>query len=213
MKSLFALAAVAIILFLLVPNYLKLKNVNKTASILLKACGTLFALILAIIGHIKNPGYGSLLIIIAITLGMLGDILLEYKAPLGVIAFFLGNVFYILLLFLDSQQNISFLLILFSILFFLYTVFQPYMKSLGKAMFLLLPYAILVSSMAAASIPFLIQNTPHRLLFGFGTFLFAISDYLLAYRVVTNANSSFHQISLSVYYLAQLMIGLSVYLG
>ena len=213
MKYLFTLAAVAIILFLLVPNYLKLKNVNKTASIILKACGTLIALIFAILGHLQNSGNGSLYIVIAIAFGMIGDILLEYNIPLGGISFFLGNLLYVLLLFLDSHQNISFLLILASILFFLYSVFQTYIKSLGKAKLLLIPYALLVSSMAAASIPFLIQNAPQRLLFGFGTFIFAVSDYLLAYRVVTNAESSFHQTSLSVYYLAQLMIGLSVYLS
>lgn len=213
MRNLFLiLTAAALILFWIVPTYIKMKEINKPVSVIIKCSGTFIAVLFGIFGVLCTPSTNSYWILAGLILGLLGDFLLEYLLPLGGVAFFFGNVIYLSRLLIVSPVNIIQFVLLLAILFFLVVHFHNDFHTFGKLRYLFLLYAILVTFMASATIPYFFQVSGRELLFGFGVFLFAVSDYLLGYRVLYHAKAPFHQISLSTYYLAQLSIGVSIFL-
>lgn len=212
MNLVFFLAAIITILLRIVPSYLKVKERNKPLSVAIKCSGTLIAIVFGIVGVITFPSFNRYWILAGLILGLLGDFLLEYIIPLGGIAFFFGNVIYLSRLLLVTRIHCLQILLFLIVLISLYFQFRVDFKNFGNMRYLFLLYAVLVTFMASTSIPYLFMAEGRDLLFGFGVFLFAVSDYLLGYRVLYQAKPPFHQISLSTYYMAQLCIGISIYI-
>lgn len=213
MKYLMIIASVILILFFLVPTYIDLKaQKKKPLSLIVKALGTSLSVGFGIAGVLSCPNPHSGWILTGLVLGLLGDIFLEYFTPLGGVLFFAGNTIYLSQMLSIQPIRWYSLLLLLLLLTFLYANFHKDFPFFGPYRYLFLLYAILVSLMASISIPLILLHGTQGLLLGFGTFLFTLSDYLLGYRTLYHAPPPFHRISLSVYYLAQLLISLSIFL-
>lgn len=213
MKYILIVLSVILIIYWIVPTYLHLKEQGKkSTAIVIKAYGTMLAVSFGIAGvlcHTQPQGY---LILLGLIFGLLGDILLELFVPLGGLAFFLGNVIYAYsMISTESLKSINCFLFLIFLLFLVVTFGKDF-KSFGPYRFFLIPYAIIVALMAAVAIPYILLQSSHSLLLGLGAFLFAVSDYLLAYRTLYPTSQDFHRVSLGTYYLAQLCIGISIFL-
>ena len=213
MNYVLILFSIFILFALIIPIYLKLKEQKKkTLSILVKASGTSLGILFAIAGIVKHSDKLSILIFIGIIFGLLGDVLLELYLPLGGFAFFLGNILYISsMISIERPRTIHYFIFFLFIVFFALSFGKDF-QSFGKYRYLLLPYALIVAFMASMSIPFILLQGIDGMYLGFGTFLFAVSDYLLAYRILYSTKKEFHKISLGVYYLSQLLIGISIFM-
>ena len=214
MKYILIVLSVILIIYWIVPTYLHLKEDNKKpAAIWVKALGTMIAVAFGIAGALLHPGPQTYLILLGLFFGLLGDIFLELFVPLGGLAFFLGNAIYVYCMIAkEPLKSINYLLFLI-ILLFLLANFGKDFKTLLQDRIFFLPYALLVALMASVAIPYILLQSQAGLLFGFGAFLFAVSDYLLGYRILYKASSQFHRVSLGIYYLAQLCIGVSIFLS
>lgn len=213
MKYILIITSVILILYLIVPTYINLKTQKKKAvSVVVKALGTTIAVAFGITGAYFYPSRHAYLILGGLILGLLGDIFLEFILPLGGFSFFFGNILYVYCMLSEEPLRLINIILLVLFLTFLAMNFGKDFHSFGKYRYLILGYAILVSLMAAVAIPYILLMGYQGLLFGFGVFLFAISDYLLGYRTLYNAKPPFHRISLSTYYLAQLCIGVSLFM-
>ena len=213
MKYILIVLSVILIIYWIVPTYIRLKEHGKKSSALvIKALGTISAVSFGFVGVLSHPQPQAYLILLGLILGLLGDILLELIVPLGGLSFFLGNVIYVCsMIAIEPLKSINYLLFLIFLLF-LVVSFRKDFKGFGTYRFFFIPYALIVALMAAVSIPYILLQGFQGLLFGFGAFLFAVSDYLLAYRTLYSTSPDFHRVSLGTYYLAQLCIGVSIFL-
>lgn len=213
MKLFYILACASLILFLFCPAYIQLKaKKGKTPDVIaLKALSTLIAVLFALIGTVRNPCADHYWILTGLVLGMLGDILLEYIVPLGGLSFGLGNLIYVYCLIKKTSVHWYHLILLVLFLILAVRTFAKDIKQLGSSRFLYLPYGFVVAVMGSLSTSYMTSSNPSASLFGFGAFLFAISDFLLAYRVVHDTRQTMYTTSLGVYYMAQFCIGLSVF--
>lgn len=214
MKYILIVLSVILIIYWIVPTYLHLKeNSKKPAAIFVKAMGTVIAVTFGFAGVLLNPEPQTYLILLGLILGLLGDIFLELFVPLGGLAFFLGNVIYVYCMIVkEPLKSINYVLFLIFILFLLANFGKDF-KTLGRLRIFFLPYALVVALMASVAIPYILLQGLEGLLFGFGAFLFAASDYLLGYRILYPSSPQFHRVSLGIYYLAQLCIGVSIFLS
>ena len=214
MKYILIVLSVILIIYWIVPTYIRLKEQGKkSTSIVIKAFGTMIAVTFGTAGALLHPGPQAYLILLGLILGLLGDVFLELFVPLGGLAFFLGNVIYVYCMIAkEPLKSINYLLFLIFILFLLANFGKDF-KTLGRSRIFFLPYTLLVALMASVAIPYILLQGLEGLLFGFGAFLFAVSDYLLGYRILYPASPQFHSVSLGIYYLAQLCIGVSIFLS
>jgi len=209
------LCSAALILFLFCPAYILLKEQRgKTKAVVaLKALSTAVAVCFALYGTIKDPTHENILILCGLICGLLGDILLEYIVPLGGLSFGIGNLIYVYHLVRHTSVHWYHLVLLALFLLLAIRTFAKDFDHFGPYRLLYIPYGFVVAVMASLSVSYMVSNNPCITLFGFGAFLFAISDFLLAYRTLYAQKQSYHTTSLGVYYMAQFCIGISVFLS
>ena len=215
MKYIILFISFIFVTFYVTPAFLEQKyKKNKVRAVLYKAMGTMFSVIFGSLGVLINPSPRAYFILTGISLGLIGDIFLEVFFPIGGIAFLIGNLIYIrsmtTIIGIHTSQIILCFLLLIAIYLSLHKGLQSY-PIYYRLLFL--PYAIIVTFMAATAICFLYSRHGADTLLGLGTLLFAISDYMLIYRVLYNNQKSLYSISLSTYYIAQLVISSSLLLS
>ena len=96
MRLFLILFSLMTIFVIIIPLFISLKEKHKKAlSIVVKALGTLLAILYALIGFSLHPDSHAFLLTAGLVCGVLGDIFLELFVPIGGFFFLVGNIIYI----------------------------------------------------------------------------------------------------------------------
>lgn len=210
------IAILGIALFLVFePVYLKLSYQDpkkKIISLTFKALATGMALVLAVIGSIRAPGTFGLLMVIAMSICLIADVLIGVSFVLGVFAFLLGHLFYMpgFLQTYDFRWYIS-LPVFIAGLLLVWLLFHNYFAKAGKTLVPLLVYSVILNAMLALGVPALLSFDARGILLAVGAILFVVSDLTLARNAFIKKTRISDAVSLTFYYAAQFLLGLSVF--
>jgi len=150
--------------------------------------------------------------VFAMTVCLIADVLIGVNFALGVFAFLLGHLFYIPA-FLQTyafKWYIS-LPIFFAELLLVWVLFHNYFKKAGKMLPSLLIYSVILNAMLALGAPAFLSIDRRGILLACGAVFFVISDLLLARIVYVKKTKLSDTVSLTFYYAAQFLFGLSVF--
>ncbi|MEG0857283.1 MAG: lysoplasmalogenase [Terrisporobacter sp.] len=217
---------VGCILISLLFTYTDYKGYYKI-SVITKSCATLSISILANICFINNPSNPSnyfILVLLAIIFGLVGDFFLaldnlcnETKTMfiMGLIAFLIGHVFYILAF--NFINPISIFDFIFSILFLgiAYLAYKKTKLELGNLKMGVFLYAMVISFMLgkATSILLLSQRNLLEIVIFVGALLFVLSDTALSFSIFGKENKKKLSVLCHIlYFPAQIILALSVLL-
>jgi len=201
--------------FVVEPVYLKMSfsaSEKKPLSLTFKALATGMALALTVIGYIRALGTFGLLMVIAMSICLIADVLIGVKFVIGVFAFLLGHLFYIpaFLQTYEFKWYIS-LPIFFAGLLLVWVLFHNYFKKAGKMLAPLLVYSVILNAMLALGVPAFLTFDTRGYLLAFGAVFFVVSDLMLAHNTFIKKSRVRDIVSLTFYYSAQFMFGLSVF--
>ena len=151
--------------------------------------------------------------LIALTFGMLGDILLNINFPLGAAVFGIGHIIYLVaysMLEKFNRRDLMFagVIAVISLLIITFTPFlnfgDPFMKGICCT------YAVVISLMLGKAISNVLkENNPLNKLIVIGSILFFISDFMLMLDVFGNISEAGY-LCLGTYYPAQFLLAFSL---
>ncbi len=194
---------------------------------ILKGVASAFFVAFGAVCYGANATSFGKLILIGLTLGMVGDILLNLRNQfqggmsmkvfaLGVLAFLSGHVLYIAAL-VNVCPGMVVLAVLLTALLSVLSI-PPLMKriaapSKGLKLFGYV-YLVVVIAMFCCSVGVLVNlgMTAVNLVFVLGAFLFVISDFIMIYYTFGNKIPALRVTNLLCYYVGQLLIGLCILL-
>ncbi len=205
----------AALFFVFEPAYLKtshLKPQKKALSLTFKALATGMALLLAIIGFVRAPGAFGLFMVIGMSVCLAADVLIGVKFALGVFAFLLGHLFYMpaFLQTYELKWQVSLPVFVFGLLL-VWLLFHNHFAKAGKNLAPLLLYSVILNAMLALGAPAFLPFDGRGVLLAFGAVFFVVSDLLLAHNAFVKKSRATDVISLTFYYAAQFLFGLSVF--
>ena len=210
----FALIITGDLLYMLVfPANLWVKGV---ASFLFFACG-LVNLIFTFKKQQKNTKKYSILLTIGLFFAMLGDIFLGVNFVVGTGLFALGHIFFFVSFMFLSKfhfRDIFVWLVLVGISFCI--MFIPESLNFGSMFPVVVVYALIISLMLAKSLSNMLfdreaKNSALSLIF-VGSLMFFLSDMMLMFCWFGGGERVFDVLCLSLYYPAEFVLALSVYL-
>ena len=175
-----------------------------------KSAGTLCAAALSLVGTLQlNPVYGFFLA--AQVLHAFADYCLEFHFGTGVLFFLLGHICYISGFLKLYPLSVAHLILFISFLLLLVVLFFRFRQRLRNHLLPLLTYGVVLCLMAACGIAGGTSSySLSGLLTALGSALFFFSDYLLFQQLLFPGNRRRDLAVMVVYYLAQLMLGISV---
>lgn len=215
--------------------YEKVKKYSVKDTIIKATASVLFISLAVVANYLHGNTWFGMFAIIALALGMLGDIWLELKYVFpqedklftyaGFICFALGHVCYITGMFLEfytpAVENILYAILPFVagliIAVITIVVEKPLKLSYGKEKLICFIYSVLLFSMFATTVSFSImyqfRNVTLIMMMG-GALLFAVSDLVLCQTYFGKGHDKpFDLISNSLmYYIAQYTIAFSIYM-
>jgi len=165
-----------------------------------------------------------ILILLGLIAGLLGDLYLALR-PLqdpkknetiiigGIVCFSVGHIFYFSSLLLLGSLSYLAIITSFIMTAIIFLMSNKLNYQMGKALIPTLFYSALIFLMVGQSLGYAISNrfSLFSLIFLFGAVLFAISDLILAPIYYAGNDKKFMVIlNLSTYYLAQLLIAISI---
>lgn len=189
--------------------YLGAKGKNYTAA-LIRNIGTCIPLLIGFLRFIRTPSLVGFLLILAISCGLAGDIYISSNFQKGLCGF-IGETFIIILcyLVLDSFHITSIiLLIILSIILMNY--YHYYFNLLGRNKKPLILYGLLVLQMGCMAIIFPFFYSFKGILMALGGIFFALSNFLTARTYICRSTFQYSCITLGAYYLAQILLVLSI---
>ncbi|MDD3335475.1 MAG: lysoplasmalogenase [Eubacteriales bacterium] len=189
---------------------------RKGWSLLFKALPTVFAATFAGAAVFAFPlcdAYARL-IFISLCVCVAADVLLDIRFEIGGALFFCGHVLYLLAFSLYRPLSwwclTAFVLAAGMMQYFI----SHYQKEVPSKLILagLRIYAVALAAMLAFGIPlpFLAFST-RAVLASLGAILFVTSDLTLCHNTLRHKPTSWHYVSLGIYYTGQLLLGLSAY--
>ena len=201
--------------FVFEPVYLKMSfspTEKKPLSLTFKALATGMALVLTVIGYIRSPGTFGLLMVIAMSICLIADVLIGVKFVIGVFAFLLGHLFYMpgFLQTYEFKWYISLPIFLCGLLL-VWLLFHNYFANAGKNLLPCLAYSVILNAMLALGAPAFITSDSRGILLAVGAVCFVISDLMLAHNAFIKKSRVTDVVSLTFYYSAQFLFGLSVF--
>ncbi len=201
--------------FVFEPVYLKMSFSpieKKPLSLTFKALATGMALVLTVIGYLRAPGMFELLMVIAMSICLIADVLIGVSFVVGVFAFLLGHLFYIpaFLQTYEFKWYISLPIFLCGLLL-VWLLFHNYFAKAGKTLVPLLVYSIILNAMLALGVPALLSLDSRGVLLAVGAVFFVVSDLMLAHNAFIKKSRVSDIVSLTFYYSAQFLFGLSVF--
>jgi len=201
--------------FVFEPIYLKLsfpEPKKKALSLTFKALATAMALVLAVIGYLRAPGTFGLLMVTAMAVCLAADILIGVNFVFGVFAFLLGHLFFIpaFLQTYEFKWYISLPIFLFGLLL-VWLLFHNFFKKAGKTLAPCLAYSVILNAMLAFGLPACLSLSTRGILLAIGAVFFVISDLMLARNLFVKKTQISDAVSLTFYYAAQFLFGLSVF--
>ncbi len=205
----------AALFFVFEPVYLKMSfspAEKKPLSLTFKALATGMALALTVIGYIRVPDTFGLLMIIAMAICLTADVLIGVSFVLGVFAFLFGHLFYIpaFLQTYEFKWYISLPIFLAGLLL-VWVIFHNYFKKAGKTLAPLLVYSVILNAMLALGVPACLSLSTRGILLAVGAAFFVVSDLMLARNIFVKKSRVSDIVSLTFYYSAQFLFGLSVF--
>ena len=179
---------------------------SKAQSITVKCAATAMAVVVALLGCIRNPLPAYWIILAGLIVCTIADGVLCVQFITGGALFGFGHILYIIGFCVMHRPTWA-SLILFAALMGLATAFfSRYRKRIGHRLPLVLGYATLLCLMVSMALP-------QKPLFFAGALLFAASDALLAYLTVDRNHMWLDYISLGAYYLGQFLLALAIFVG
>lgn len=210
------IAILGVALFLVFePVYLKLyfsRPEKRALSLTFKALATGMALALTVIGCIRAPGTFGLLMVIAMSICLIADVLIGVSFVVGVFAFLLGHLFYMPAFLQTYEFNwyISLPIFLCGLLL-VWVLFHNYFAKAGKTLVPLLVYSVILNAMLALGVSSLLTFDERGILLAVGAVCFVLSDLMLAHNAFIKKSHVGDIVSLTFYYSAQFLFGLSVF--
>ena len=204
--------AVTVLFFLMLGFYLgfqKTKTLpghSRALSVALKCAATAMAVVVALIGCIKNPQPAYWIILAGLVVCTIADGVLCVRFITGGAIFGLGHVLYIVAFCVMHRPTWASLILFAALLGLVTAFFSRYRKRIGRRLPLILGYATLLCLMVSMALP-------QKPLFFTGALLFAASDALLAYLAVDRNHMWLDYISLGAYYLGQFLLALAIVVG
>ena len=179
---------------------------SKAQSIAVKCAATAMAVVVALLGCIRNPQPAYWIILAGLVVCTIADGVLCVQFMIGGAHFGLGHILYIIGFCVMHRPTWE-SLILFAALMGLATAFfSRYRKRIGRRLPLVLGYATLLCLMVSMALP-------QKPLFFAGALLFAASDAMLAYLTVDRNHMWLDYISLGAYYFGQFLLALAIFVG
>lgn len=203
-------------LALMPANFLAKARGKKGLSLLCKAVPTALAAVFAAFGYFAAaaPDRYGLLIFVGLCVCTAADVVLELRFEVGGALFFLGHMIYVAAL---SQYRVLswwcltvFLLALAG----LWRFALGYRSHIPKPHLMagVLVYAVALAALLAFSLPLpLLAPSRRSTLAALGAVLFVLSDMTLCHNLTLGRPASCHFASLGVYYMGQLLLGLSAF--
>lgn len=191
----------------------------------LKGCASAFFVLLGLVCFLKVNTATGRLIFIGLILGMIGDVLLNLRNQfegkksmavfaLGILAFLSGHFLYIAALIRQSTSILLLSAILTAVLSV--AAIPPLMKritapSKGLKIFGYV-YLVIVIAMFSCAASLLIRLGAHvtTVLFAIGGLLFMVSDFIMIYYSFGKKIRPLRAVNLLTYYVAQLLIALTI---
>ena len=220
------IALICIFGLLSVVWFIRTEYAGKMAkATVLKGCASAFFVLLGLLCFLKVHTAAGRLIFIGLILGMIGDVLLNLRNQfegkrsmavfaLGILAFLSGHFLYIAALIRQSAS----ILLLSAILTVVLSVaaISPLMKritapSKGLKIFGYV-YLVIVIAMFSCAASLLVKLGAHAttVLFAVGGLLFMVSDFIMIYYSFGKKIRPLRAVNLLTYYIAQLLIALTI---
>jgi len=153
-----------------------------------------------------------LLMVIAMAVCLAADVLIGVNFIIGVFAFLLGHLFFIpaFLQIYEFRWYISLPIFLFGLLL-VWLLFHNYFKKAGKILVPCLAYSVILNAMLAFGLPAFFSFDARGILLACGAVFFVVSDLMLARNLFVEKTRISDAVSLTFYYSAQFLFGLSVF--
>lgn len=174
--------------------------------IAVKCSATLMAALVGLVGAIHSGLPAHWLIFAGIVMCAVADGILCLHFMLGAATFAIGHVLYIIGFSMLHLPGWGSLLVFACMLAGFSALCARWKRHMGRRAPLLMGYGMLLALMTAVS------AAQQPLLFA-GGLLFAVSDALLAYQLFMRTSVKTDYASLGMYYLAQFLMGLAIYIG
>lgn len=178
---------------------------TKTVRLAFKGLTTFFACLLALFAYIQTGQQYALMMVSGISLCAIADVLLEINFLWGTGCFAAGHVLYLVSFILRRQPGLpSF--ILFVLLALTSTTIMLRFKK--QVEFNLLPfyiYSLIIGAMVAVAF------AQHPLVF-LGAVLFAVSDAIIARRLLFPKKNPWDRACILLYYLAQFTLAATLFI-
>ena len=200
-------AAVCLLLCLPLFMYYK-KRLQYMLAALYKTSGTLCAMIPALVAALRlDPKYW--ICAGAIMIHAVADFLLESNLYLGAGFFLIGHIGYVALFLQLYPIGAVHLICLLGFLAFTAVVFWRWRDQIGKRFPLMAVYGAVLCVMCASALGALSGGTTQGIMIGCGGALFYISDFIICRRLLFPAGRSADWAIMILYYMAQLLFGMS----
>lgn len=217
----------AIMQFVLLPFYIRLKHKMKFAplKITIKGCMTLIAVIVCAYGiftlyertgdiHNLTTASGfktDLIVLIGLTICMIADVMLVIYFPVGMLFFLIGHICYIIYFLKLAPFN------LLSIVLFLIPAiisgiyFSRYKEKMGKLLPACYIYGCVILCTFSIGIMLPFSIGPYGVIPAISAVMLVISDYMLAANKFVAKNSFSDLMYLGYYFSGQYFLSLSVF--
>ena len=178
---------------------------GRAPRIAVKCAATSMAVIVALLGCLKSGTAPHWIMLMGLIAGTVADGVLCVNFVAGGGVFALGHALYITAFLMMRRPGWYSWLILLAMLGLTAAAFIRFRKGLGRRSPHFIAYAAFLSLMVACS------SAQYPVYF-IGALLFAFSDCLLGYQMMTRHRVKMSYISLGAYYLGQFLLGLGVFL-
>ena len=184
------------------------KNLHYGLAAMFKSCGTLCALVPALVAAIRlDPR--CWVCVVALFLHAVADYLLEFNLLLGAGFFVAGHICYIA--FFTSVFSVSMLqlICLVCLLVFSGVMLWRWRSQIGKKFPLAATYCAVLCIMSACALGCFSAASTQGIMIACGGALFFISDSFICRRLITGPTQRMNLIIMLTYYVAQLLFGFS----
>lgn len=204
----------AILFLVLLPFYLILKKKGEADQcFIVKNLCTLVPIVFCLNGCLVNGFIPFWWMLAGLIFYLVGDIMMGKKVPIGVAAFILGHISFIIAYLQMARPKLFSIYVLIVLLLTAFFIFRKPLLQMGKQAVLFILYAIILFAMVALAL--MLPSSFGTFFMAAGTLLFAISDMLLACNHIhqrEKVSKSRDVARLILYYLGLYFLALSVWL-
>ncbi len=223
----FVVAGAAIMEFLLLPFYIRLKHRKKYVplKLVLKGCMTLIPVVICAMAFFRLYGRSgdfsemstsagfqtSPLVLAGLCVCLIADIVLAVNFPAGMVLFLLGHICYILYFIRIGGYNPLSAVILIVAYIFTYRSFSRFREAMGRLWPAYYLYALTIDMTLSVGLMLPFGIGLYGVIPALASCLLVISDYMLAANRLTGRKRWSDLMYLSYYFNGQFFLALSVF--